>query len=177
MPSQETLTSPALAELRKASRAAHDHVDTAFSRFTLSDPASYRQFLLAHAQTVPAVETALVPHTLPAWTPRTRRLTQDLAALDVSMPPPAPFILATQAEAYGALYVLEGSRLGGKLLAARVPDGLPKAYLSAIHQDGEWRNFLLTLSQTLDTQTETYRRNAISGVRKTFALFQSAATS
>ncbi|MCI9882950.1 biliverdin-producing heme oxygenase, partial [Methylobacterium goesingense] len=120
-----------VAALRSATGGDHDRVDAAYGDFDLAAPDSYRAFLHAHARARPAAEDALaaVPG-LPHFRPRTPLLAADLGALDEAMPPPLPFALpAGDAAAWGALYVVEGSRLGGIMLARTVPDGLPTAYL------------------------------------------------
>lgn len=77
--------------------------------------------------------------------------------------------------AMGVLYVLEGSRLGGRVLSARVAEGLPRTYLSAFHQKGEWPAFLERLGQYLD-ESDAVRRQAVTeGAVATFALFRQSA--
>jgi heme oxygenase len=56
---------------------------------------------------------------------RTPALLADLAALGCAPPAPAPIRLSGFPAALGALYVLEGSALGGKILAAALERQLP----------------------------------------------------
>jgi len=131
----------ALAAVRRAGRAAHERVDVAFSGFDLGNPASYAAFLDTHAAIVLPLERMLAERVLPPWTPRAECLRGDLSALGRPVPPPLTIAASGAGAAYdgwchGALYVLEGSRLGGRVLAGRVPDGLPHAYLSAAHGPG-----------------------------------------
>lgn len=163
--------------LRAATASDHDRVDATFGGFALGDAAGYRRFLLAHGRALPAVEAALAAaaHALPAWRPRTAALADDLAALGEAMPPPLDFGVANEAESWGALYVIEGSRLGGQLLARSVPAGLPAAYLSARHLSGEWRALLAALDARAAAEGDDWRTAATAGARATFALYARAA--
>jgi heme oxygenase len=165
----------ALARLRAATRSSHEAVDAAFGRFHLTDPTAYGRFLTAHARALPAVEAALAGNpALPPLRPRTPLIQADLAALDLPLPGqlplPAP---ADPATAFGMAYVIEGSRLGGGILARQVPAGLPLAYLKATHLPGEWRAF----GQALDAaaEDEDWTTRAIAGAKQTFDLYAEAA--
>ena len=166
-----------LTALRQVSRAVHEQVDQAYSRFSLSDPESYGAFLQAHAKVLPVVEQWLATqHELPSWQGRTDLLQRDLKALGHALPmaldwqPPE-----ASGGALGALYVLEGSRLGGKMLSAQVGDGLPREYLSAAHEKGGWPAFLQILRERLSNGDAAYRAAVMGGVTSTFDLFRKAA--
>jgi heme oxygenase len=163
--------------LRAATASDHDRVDATFGSFALDDVAGYRRFLLAHGRALPAVEAALerAGYDLPAWRTRTAALAADLAALGEIMPPPLDFTVANEAESWGALYVIEGSRLGGQVLARSVPAGRPAAYLSARHLSGEWRALLAGLDSRAAAGDDDWRRAATAGARATFALYARAA--
>lgn len=164
----------AVQHLRAALAADHDLVDAAFGRFDLADGAGYARFLLAHARALPAVEAALDRSAeMPPLRARTPLLASDLAALGHAMPRPLPFFVDSQAAAFGAAYVIEGSRLGGGVLRARVPEALPTAYLSAIHLPGEWRGFLKALDDA--ARDEAWITAAIASGRETFALYRNSA--
>ncbi|WP_420141145.1 hypothetical protein [Sphingomonas sp.] len=91
------------------------------------------------------------------------------------MPAPLPLDAPVgPAEAFGMAYVLDGSRLGGTMIARTVPAGLPKAYLSASHEPGEWRGFLASLDAAADGQ-ESWIEAAITAARRVFALYAEAA--
>jgi len=171
-----------LAAVRRAGRAAHERVDVAFSGFDLGNPASYAAFLDTHAAIVLPLERMLAERVLPPWTPRADCLRGDLSALGRPVPPPLTIAASGAGAAHdgwchGALYVLEGSRLGGRVLAGRVPDGLPHAYLSAAHGPGGWRAFLDALGARLDAGDAAFREGAVTGAVETFALFERAAAS
>jgi heme oxygenase len=166
----------ALAALRSATASSHEAVDGAFSGFDLADAAGYARFLLAHARALPAVEAVLAGVAdLPPLRPRTALLAADLQALDLAMPPPLPFAAPEDAaSAFGMAYVIEGSRLGGGLLAKRVPPGMPHAYLAAIHQPGEWRGFGQALDRAAGDDA-AWTLQAIAAAKAVFALYGEAA--
>lgn len=167
----------ARAILRSATAAKHDVVDAAYSRFDLTDPVSYGHFLTAHARALPAIEAALAAcDTIPAFAPRTAALRTDLAALGLEMPDPLPFAPPEiEAAAFGALYVIEGSRLGGAMLAKQVPAFLPHAYLSATHQPGSWRAFGELLDRAEKAGGPGWLDRAIAAAEVTFDLYTEAA--
>ncbi|WP_203309565.1 biliverdin-producing heme oxygenase [Sphingomonas beigongshangi] len=167
-----------VATLRKATAADHDAVDAGFGVFRLDDATDYGLFLVAHAQALHVVETALAgDSTLPAWRPRAALLAADLAALGLAMPAPAPAIAPPDDPdgRWGALYVIEGSRLGGRVLAKTVPSALPTAYLAAVHEQGEWRTLLAAIDARGAASDDRARAAIIRGARQTFALFAAAA--
>ena len=161
-------------QLRSATAPDHEAVDGAFARFDLGDRAGYGAFLVAHARAVPAIEAVLDgtegPLPLRARTPL---LFADLAALGLAIPAlltvDAP---VSQAEAWGIAYVLEGSRLGGGLLARSVPADLPQTYLRETHLPGEWRAFTTALDTALTSDDEIAQ--AIRAARRIFAVYGAA---
>lgn len=172
-------TVSARTALRTATAADHDAVDRAFGRFDLSDRDDYARFLTAQAAAFLPVEAALdrAPGIalVEDWDQRRRSdaLTGDLAALGVAPPRPLAAPPLADAEAVlGALYVLEGSRLGGSLLARGVPDDFPRAFLAPAHS-ALWRGLLAMLENRL--VTEGQRANAIAAARAVFALFEKGA--
>lgn len=167
----------ARAALRTATAAKHDVVDAAFGRFDLTEPASYGRFLTAHARALPAVESAVAAcAALPAFAPRAGLLRADLDALGLPMPDPLPLAPPeSEAAAFGALYVIEGSRLGGAMLAKQVPAPLPHAYLSATHQPGGWRAFGELLDRAGKAGGAAWLDQAIAAAKATFDLYAEAA--
>ena len=165
----------AVQQLRAATAVNHDAVDAAFGRMDLADPSAYARFLIAHAKALPAVEKALSHiEGFPVLRPRAPLIEADLHALGTAVPVPLPFALnGTMASAYGAAYVLEGSRLGGGLLAKRVGPGLPTAYLLATHLSGEWRAFLGKLDSSADGTD--WIDDAVTAAQATFDLYERAA--
>jgi heme oxygenase len=166
--------------LRQATREAHATVDEAFGRFDLGNATSYCDFLIAHARVVPAVEAWLDAHQpddMQPWTEVRRgpALLADLAALGIEAPAPISFDMpADIASVCGVTYVLEGSRMGGALLARRVATDLPSAYLGAPSQVALWRAFFAGLDQHLATPEAV--ENACAAALHIFRIFKAAGT-
>ncbi|WP_150290475.1 biliverdin-producing heme oxygenase [Sphingobium estronivorans] len=159
--------------LRQATIDNHQRVDDLFSCFSLTDRDSYIAFLKAHARALAALEAMTE-----AQAPRLPLLTQDLVALGESLPPP----LATpgcegDAFRWGVRYTMEGSRLGGAVLARRVAPDLPHAYLSAAHEKGGWIAFQHSLDNAAEQGGEPWIEEAIRGAEAAFDLFAAAAGS
>lgn len=171
------------ATLRAATRQDHDRVDQLGGAFDFTNPSDYEAFLRAHAAVLPGVEAALdsapAEDLPPAWAQRCRTaaLTADLAALDLAPPPQAasPLALPDRATRLGALYVLEGSRLGGAVLRRRLAASQPQApdaYLA--HGAGQpfWRSFLHWLDGQVMSEAQTDA--AVEGARQVFRAFEMA---
>lgn len=149
----------------------HQRVDELFSSFSLDEAEGYGAFLKAHARALPPLEALACPES-----PRLPLLIQDLAAL--GQEPPEPFSLEQdkgEGFRWGALYALEGSRLGGAMLARRVGPGLPRAYLSATHGKGGWLAFQQSLDDAAASADGDWMDGAKRGAEAAFALFASAA--
>lgn len=164
--------------LRAGTAECHNAVDNLFGRFDLSDPHDYAAFLTSHARVLPAVEQALenggIARLLPDWPERRRRdmLESDLAVLDLQNPPALPFgPLKGDDALWGAVYVLEGSKLGGAMLAKRVPGELPASYLSHQGPKGAMKAFMDRLNETEAVDEES----AMEAARAVFKAFRQAA--
>lgn len=162
--------------LRTATGGSHERVDAAFSGFDLTDRLSYARFLSAQAAAHVPVETALeesgVENVLPDWPGRRRAdlLRTDLAALGRSLPrADALPAFDTAAEILGAVYVLEGSRLGGALLRRSVPADLPCSFLGA-SDSAAWRRLLEVLDLQVRDAGDIDR--ATNGALRVFSLFE-----
>lgn len=167
-------------ELRQATAADHERVDARFSGFDLGERAAYGRFLSAHAAAVAALEPALTAagfaDALPDWPARQRlaALQADLAALALPLPQALPCPpLDDAGSLWGAGYVLEGSRLGGAVLARRVAGDLPHSYLGGAQPAGAWPRFLQALDLAL--QTPDAKAAAIRAAKAAFTLFETAA--
>ena len=166
------------AALRALTQPLHDRVDAAFGGFALDRAADYARFLAAHARALPAAEAVLAATAaLPAWRPRTPLLAADLAELDEPMPRALPFAAdATPAGAWGVLYVVEGSRLGGTMLARQVSPSLPGRYLAAAHGPGEWRALRAAIDAAAAAgDDDGWLDAAAAGAGACFALYERAA--
>jgi heme oxygenase len=167
--------------LRAATAAHHDRVDHLFSRLDLSDAGDYSRFLQAQASAHLPVERALTlagaDDVVSDWSERQRAdaLRADLIDLGLAQPYASAAIAFEGHEAVlGGIYVLEGSRLGGKLLKRQVSPHLPTRFLS----DGDsaaWRRLLATLEERLVTDEQ--RAGAAAGAIAVFHLFETAAAS
>lgn len=165
--------------LRAATAEAHDRVDRAFSAFDLTTREGYTHFLLAQAEAFLPVEAAIDDagplDFVPDWPARRRTdaLLADLAALR-TVPPAMDIrhLFRSREEILGAIYVLEGSRLGGRMLARSVPVDLPRAFIGTTEM-GLWRNLIELLDKLLisDNQLKT----ASDAACRVFALFEAGA--
>ncbi|SOB87225.1 heme oxygenase [Sphingomonas guangdongensis] len=165
----------ARAALRAATADDHERVDAAFARFDLTDRRGYAAFLSAQAAAMLPIEAALdaAPVT-PDWPLRRRAhlLRADLAALQTSVPPPLdPPPFAGEPALLGALYVIEGSRLGGAMLVRSVSPDLPRSFLAA-HDSRLWRDLLDLLDRRLADEEQL--AVAAAAARSVFALFERA---
>lgn len=169
---------PARAQLRLATADCHRRVDTVFSAADLGELSSYADFLRAQAAALLPVEEALedagAASLFADWPSRRRGalLVADLAGLGFA--PPAPVgrpWLATPAQAIGALYVLEGSRLGGALLKRSVPPHLPSEFLGGMCS-ASWQALLVLMDAMLDSSEKLAA--AIETARRVFGLFELA---
>lgn len=171
------------SELKAATQADHEKLDRLVSRWDLSHRDSYAEFLRLHSALIPPLEQWLersgVESLLPDWLVRQRRgaLQSDLAALSVQPLAPVGIELRPSLPSVaGVLYVLEGSRLGGKLLVRRVvsvSEAVPAAFLE--HGSGSqlWRSYL----NWLDSQSfgPASRREAVTSARSVFDLYTATA--
>lgn len=150
---------------------SHQRVDDLFSRFSLDDRPGYAAFLRAHARALAPLEAMIRPDA-----PRLPQLAQDLATLDEVLPAPlAAPTPPSDAYRWGVRYTLEGSRLGGAMLARRVGSGLPRAYLSAAHEKGGWAAFQRRLDDAAAKGGKAWIDEAIRGASAAFDLFAAAA--
>lgn len=156
--------------LREATMEEHHRVDALFAGFCLSDEASYADFLTAHARALGSLEAAAQGDS-----PRMALLEADLAALGRPVPAPLP-MCAQGGEAFrwGLRYALEGSRLGGAMLARQVGPGLPLAYLSATHEKGGWLAFQARLDAAADDGEAAWVDEAVRGAQAAFDMFATA---
>jgi heme oxygenase len=146
----------AVAALRAATQDKHATVDVMFSALPLGDIAGYRCFLRAQARAHLPIERALTTAGAAGfvadWPARLRSeaLIADLAELGEPVPPPlAAPAFASRAATLGGIYVLEGSRLGGKLLVRLAPMGAPTRFIAAPTRSGSWHDLLATLDATV----------------------------
>lgn len=170
-----------LASLRAATHAQHERIDRLMDVARMADRQHYRRVLQVFDVFLAAWEQAVaaaLPASWNAWLQaRSRRafLRQDLHAL--AIPPLArPFEfppLASPEAAWGSLYVMEGSALGGQVITrALAASGLaPDAGAAYFHGWGAetgamWREFRALLDRELDGAQRVER--ACAAARDTF---------
>lgn len=164
--------------LRQFGAPLHQQVDEAFSALALETPEGYRNFLLAHADALFSLEQRLehngIQRLLADWPARRRSpaLRADLQALGCPGGTALPALQqATDSWCWGAVYVLEGSRLGAQVLVRRVQTEQPEAptrYLSHGNSALLWPSFL----QQLEAAAHQCREDQLrQGVEDAFGLF------
>ncbi|AQS88904.1 hypothetical protein NCH01_03280 [Neoasaia chiangmaiensis] len=165
-----------LAILRRAMRGVHEQTDRKFSVFDLRKSADYAAFLQAHSRVLTWIEPALLAApNLPEWLPRRDFIESDLNELGIALPQKIDAAMPQEDGALlGAVYVLEGSRLGGRWLAEQVPVDMPRRYLGAAHPQGSWARFLRALEEAFEKHPE-YGPGALAGAHAVFAAFDRAA--
>jgi len=172
--------------LRDATAASHRALETRprMGRLLSAEPqrddysAVLRSFLPVHRLLEPAASE------LAGWAPgcsgeRLAALRADLADLgsDAAEPPvPAVPVPADRAEAFGACYVLEGSFLGGTVIARHLRQhfgaDLPLRYFAApeIDRDRRWEQFLSRLEEAL--ASDQARAAALRGAQDSYRWLQ-----
>lgn len=170
---------PTHRRLREATGAAHARVDALFARFDLGRRDDYAGLLAAHAEALLPVEALLDRGGAESITgdwPQRRRggaIQADLEALGIAVAGSAadPGVPDDAAMA-GMLYVLEGSRLGGRFLARTVPDSWPRAYLGGHQPSHMWPELLEKLDALLYAPAALDA--AVLAANQTFGRFEAA---
>lgn len=172
------MTEPRRA-LRDGTLTLHKRVDEIFSRSDLSRRGDYIAFLSAQAAalipTEHALERAGAAGLLPGWASRKRSwlLRADLLSLGAALPLPIDMpTFSTSAEVWGAIYVLEGSRLGAAFLRRSVAPAFPAAFLGFAFPKAQWRELLQALDQCLVRTAEISL--ATAAAQGVFRLFEQA---
>lgn len=175
----ETAKKSARWTLRDETAADHRRIDKAYSVFDLGDREEYRGFLQAQADAVLSIEKALdeagAQGVLPDWPARSRSaaLRADIAALDGDEAAGAAFPgFSSTAQILGAIYVLEGSRLGGRLLARAIHPEFPRAFFAEADPRA-WMALMEILDKALISDDEITA--AVGAARSVFARFEAGA--
>jgi heme oxygenase len=173
--------------LRTETSEAHARLDGQLSALDLRDVEGYRLFLEINAAGLLPLEIALeesgVGRHFPDWPlrSRTRAILDDLSCLGcrASVPELLP-ALSTDA-IFGTMYVLEGSRLGARMLARRVAQAPHILALGGTrflnHGNGLplWQGFLSRLERHAAAGADTAA--VVRAARDAFTLFEQAAAS
>jgi heme oxygenase len=168
--------------LRTSTTSLHAAIDARFSQMLETGEAGYRNFLAASAAAVFPLEAALcageVNRIIPDWPARSRTaaLRADLDDLGIDVPTYRCIPrLESEAHCLGVLYVLEGSRLGAKLVARRLSATVDHRARAAMryltHGQGcrLWESFLARLESAAATQSSG--DHVLAGARMAFARF------
>lgn len=170
----------------EATQTSHCRLDLALSSLDLSRPHYYEGFLRGQAEALFSIETALtaggIEQHLPDWPSRVRTfaLEHDLAAMGITCNPlPLPDFKST-AEMLGAVYVLEASRMGARVMLARLAEHPDSESMNATaylrHGFGKrfWPSFLTLLENHPAAQEDL--PGVVRGAEIAFAMFESALT-
>jgi heme oxygenase len=186
---QASATASLREALRSSTVVAHAALDQALAppgvRWTRERYVAFLQGTLAVVSAAEPAVSAVLPDFVSCHEPtRTKRLRDDLVALGVEAlaPPSAAFPrLASAAAAWGVAYVLEGSQLGGRVIAGQVADALHVGdealhYLrpAGVVAGTRWKAFVAALDAFGATATGRDQRVAAAWASHTFAAFESA---
>lgn len=165
-----------------ATRSSHRRLDLAMSSLDLGRPDYYEGFLRGQAEALFPIEAALtaggIERHLPDWQSRIRTpaLEHDLAAMSIACNPlPQPDFEST-AHMLGAVYVLEASRMGARVMLARLAEHPDSDALNATahlrHGFGKrfWPSFLDILESHPDAQRDPL--GVVKGAEIAFAMFE-----
>ena len=168
--------------LRAATAQAHEHLDACARRVNLADRQSYGRFLQAQSGPVMGLEAALkdfgIARLLPDWPQRSRvaALLYDLEYLNLRADCCSDVRLESVAQAFGTLYVLEGSRLGARVLLQQIlaaaPDLKPATrFLSHGSDQRLWATFLQALEAKVGADDLD---ECVQGAAEAFGLFETS---
>lgn len=161
--------------LKAATDEMHRELDDRLSRLDLRERDDYCRFLLFHARTVPPLEEAMAAagadQLIDGWAAarRSAAIEQDLSALGHVMPAPVDVPpIDGRAGLLGTAYVVEGSRLGGRVLRKRIGAGTPDAFLRAASEKS-WPQLVAALD--LHLYSESLTDEAERAARRCFTLY------
>lgn len=169
-------------QLRNSTAELHARVDRHMGQLLQQADGGYAEFLLMSATAILPLEHALkaanVAEILPDWEERSRStaILADLADLSLSAPAGRSIKddqrLTDEAYQFGMLYVLEGSRLGARVILRELQGSMPPfpvRYLS--HGQGQpmWQTFVRSLEAS--PAANQNRQLTISGATAAFNMF------
>jgi heme oxygenase len=170
--------------IREATHTSHRRLDLALSWLDLGKPRYYAGFLRGQAEALFPIEAALeqnhIERILSDWSERARAkaLEHDLIVMDAACDPlPIPRLTGA-AQMLGAVYVLEASRMGARVMLARLAQHPDSCSIGATkylkHGFGKrfWPSFLDTLEHhpaALDNP-----KSVVQGAEMAFGMFESA---
>lgn len=169
--------------LRQETADLHAELDAHLSRADFDDRRSYGAFLHSQARPLFALEQTIagssIRDDITDWAGRSRSdaIRADLVALGLTPPLVAPVESSFQDpdRLFGALYVLEGSRLGAVYLSRHARASRDPAVREAVryltHGEGRslWPSFLSDLAHREAAGLDPVK--LVDGARKAFAMF------
>lgn len=170
--------------IRDATQTSHSRLEFALSKLDLAISLYYEGFLRSQAEALFPIEASLeaggIESLIPDWTQRIRTpaLERDLATLNITCHPlPAPDFKSA-AEMLGAVYVLEASRMGARVMLARLAEHPDSDAMNATaylrHGFGKrfWPSFLTLLEHHPAAQDDA--AGVVKGAEIAFAMFEDA---
>lgn len=170
--------------LRSVTAEAHNRLNARFTGLDLTSLAGYRQFLEANAAALLPLEMALVHarvgRIFPDWEERSRQMAilDDLARTGgrfAPLPLPGPLDFGG---VLGAMYVLENTRLGLRVLLNTVTRSTDADVLhaTAYLRHGAGHNFWQGFLDVLESHSATlHEQSAIDGAVRAYEMFERAA--
>lgn len=177
---------PALQPLRQATTARHHEIEDLLQLDRITSRERLVQVLQVFDAFLhdwePRIAKAL-PAPASEWFDRHRRgpwAAQDLKVLNAPRLPRAPatdIVLDSPAQALGSLYVIEGSALGGKIIARRLHEALGLGEATGArffggrgeHTGRLWREYGRWLGAGIPTDDEAATAQACEAADRTFA--------
>jgi len=177
--------------LKEQTKTIHDNVEGANLAKHIIDGSmsltQYKTYLIQNYHSYKAVEDALVGHKSiirEALHPfinqnKSEHLLQDLQNLNVSIPSnPKQIAFNSEAEAIGALYVIQGSMIGGNLISKKLRTCTALETIETHHffdfcvKDSMklWSTFKNIVNST--EFTETQHQEALASAKKAFLCFE-----
>lgn len=165
--------------LRDATMATHDRVDARMSGLSLATRTDYQRFITVMLRGVLPLEAGLMSggfaDACPGWAPSGPCLIADAEALDMAVSTPADAMPISGAIAWGVAYVLEGSRLGGRVLSKRAgrsddPSVTTNMRFLTRRHGLRWPDFVTALDCALGDADSV--AESIIGAEFAFSLFQ-----
>lgn len=162
--------------LRDATAPAHDALDTAMGALDLAQPADYIRFLHIQLNARIGVEDWCRQHCPDALVPppQSPAIRKDLAALDCSQAPePVAFDPPLNAEPLGVCWVIAGSSMGNRAMAAdlcrRVDGDWPMHFLGATELPDYFKRLRPLIERSC---SETRTQSAIAAANAVFTAFR-----
>jgi heme oxygenase (biliverdin-IX-beta and delta-forming) len=183
---QNPAASRAIDRLRQETRSAHGELDESLHLIDRLSSMQQRAGVLAgYHRFHHAAEAAIAPFLAAiadldfAARRRSRLIANGLGILGEEMLPDRAAIpgLSTQSEAFGALYVLEGSSLGGRVILKELKrrgaslKGLGFLDPYGFNTAPRWRSFLAILEREVTSGEQ--QRDAVTGALNAFAFAKS----